>query len=150
MLNKNLNVEALRTLLSYYDRREELLRELDAIDNNIANILAGKLSSSKKLIQPKKRGRPSRKSQSQKMILSESANVKSSVPNAGKAKSNKRVTITAKVLKALKKAGPEGLSIKEISEIIDVKAQSLYVWFSTTGSKMNEIKRVSRGRYALA
>lgn len=148
MINPNLNVEALRSLIGLYDRREALLKELDSIDNNIANLLAGKKPSGKIAREKVAKKSATRKSTAKKEAAK--APKEKASANSTESKPGRKPSKTAdKVLRALKSVGPEGISVKDLAKKTNLRDQSLHVWFSSTGSKMPEIIKVKRGHYAL-
>lgn len=55
--------------------------------------------------------------------------------------------LKAAVLEALASAGSEGLSVKELSAKLGVKANNLYSWFYTTGKKVPHLERSLEGKY---
>ncbi|WP_202213056.1 hypothetical protein [Methylacidimicrobium sp. AP8] len=55
--------------------------------------------------------------------------------------------LKAAVLDALAAAGSEGLSVKELSEKLGVKANNLYSWFYTTGKKVPHLVKSPEGKY---
>ncbi len=55
--------------------------------------------------------------------------------------------LKAAVLDALASAGSEGLSVKELSAKLGVKANNLYSWFYTTGKKVAHLARSAEGKY---
>ena len=52
-----------------------------------------------------------------------------------------------KVLAALREAGKEGITIKELSTKLGIKNQNLHTWFNQTGKKLAEITKIGTGRY---
>jgi len=52
------------------------------------------------------------------------------------------------IIGLLKEAGKGGLSVKEIATKVGLKPQNVHVWFSATGRKVKEIKKVQPGLYA--
>ncbi|VVM06806.1 hypothetical protein MAMC_01264 [Methylacidimicrobium cyclopophantes] len=55
--------------------------------------------------------------------------------------------LKAAVLDALEEAGSQGLSVKELSAKLGVKANNLYSWFYTTGKKVANLVKGGDGRY---
>lgn len=55
--------------------------------------------------------------------------------------------LKAAVLDALAAAGSEGLSVKELSAKLGVKANNLYSWFYTTGKKVPHLVKGAEGKY---
>jgi hypothetical protein len=53
------------------------------------------------------------------------------------------------LLKILKSAGSEGITVKELAAKLKVKPNNVFSWFYTTGKKVSGIKKVGEARYAL-
>ena len=53
------------------------------------------------------------------------------------------------VLDLLVKAGPEGISVKEISAYLNTKPANIHAWFHSTGRKISQISKIGEARYAL-
>jgi hypothetical protein len=64
-------------------------------------------------------------------------------------KINKRGELKDSIFSALKAAGPAGVRVQDMSKRFGVKVRNLFVWFSTTGRKFKQIKKVAPGRYRL-
>ena len=62
----------------------------------------------------------------------------------------KRGELKEQILNALKAAGAEGITIKDLSEKLNVKYKNLYIWFVTTGKRVAGLRKVAPARYALA
>ena len=58
-------------------------------------------------------------------------------------------TWTAKMLKALENADPDGVSISELAEELRVPVARIANWFATTGKKYPSVKRIRRGFYRM-
>jgi hypothetical protein len=65
-----------------------------------------------------------------------------------KGRSRRRGGLQKAVLKALKAAGADGLSVKQLAVQAKVKKSSLAVWLYTSGKKIAGIKKVARGVFA--
>lgn len=61
----------------------------------------------------------------------------------------KRGELKAQILATLKAAGSKGITIKDLSEKLNVKYKNLYIWFVTTGKRVAGIRKVAPARYAL-
>ena len=61
----------------------------------------------------------------------------------------KRGELKEQILDALKAAGSAGITIKDLSEKLNVKYKNLYIWFVTTGKRVAGLKKVAPARYAL-
>ena len=133
-----LNPDTLRELLKLSEEKLALQKKVEAIDARITALGSGKAPA--KTAAPtapaKRRGRP--------------AGSKTAAPKAPKAEGGKRGALKSRILKFLSQAGPEGASVKDISAKLGVKNQNVHVWFSTTGKKLPEIKKVGEARYAFA
>jgi uncharacterized protein YjcR len=136
-----LNPNTLRELLKLSEEKLALQKKVEAIDARISALGSGKAPA--KTAAPaasaapaKRRGRP--------------AGSKNAAPKAPKAEGGKRGALKSRILKFLSQAGPEGASVKDISAKLGVKNQNVHVWFSTTGKKLPEIKKVGEARYAFA
>jgi len=60
-----------------------------------------------------------------------------------------RGTLKPAILAALQDAPKDGLSVTEVADRIGAKRNTVNVWFYTTGKKVKELKKVSKGRFAL-
>ncbi|MDD5349183.1 MAG: hypothetical protein PHQ12_03125 [Chthoniobacteraceae bacterium] len=73
--------------------------------------------------------------------------------SARKAKSSKgragRGVLKDQILNALKDAGDNGISIKDLSEQLKANYKNIYIWFVTTGKRIAEIKKVGPAQYKL-
>lgn len=59
-----------------------------------------------------------------------------------------RGQLMEKIVSLLKEAGKNGLPVKSIAESLSLKPQNVHVWFSSTGRKQKEIKKLSPGHFA--
>lgn len=62
----------------------------------------------------------------------------------------KRGELTAKILGALKDAGSQGISVKDLAENLGANYRNIYIWFATTGKKNSSVEKVGPARYRLA
>ena len=67
-------------------------------------------------------------------------------PPGRKARRGKR--LKAPLLKMLKNAGSEGITVKEIAAKLKVKPNNVFSWFYTTGKKVSGIKKVGEAKYS--
>ena len=67
---------------------------------------------------------------------------------AGKA-STGRGELKSQILDALKGAGEQGMTVKDLSEKLGAKYKNLYIWFVTTGKRTPGIKKVGPAKYSL-
>ena len=125
----NLTTESLRNLIKLTEKKEALLKEVATIETQLSRILSGKSV---------RRGRPAAK--------------KTTVKGAKVAKSAKRAprgAIKKKILTALKAAGDAGIKVTDLAKKTGLKNAHLHVWFSSTGAKLPEIRKVGKGHYKL-
>lgn len=144
----SLNPDVLRELLKLSEQKSSLVKQIEAIDARIAAISTGKATAA-----PVKRGRPAKAKASTAPKTGKRGRPAKSAPKAEKAPKaarGKRGALKNDILDLLAKAGPEGITVKDISTKLGVKNQNVHVWFSTTGKKMSEIAKVGEARYALA
>lgn len=62
----------------------------------------------------------------------------------------KRGELKARILSELHKAGDEGVTIKELSQVTGTRYKNLYIWFVTTGKRIEGLEKVGPARYRLA
>lgn len=51
------------------------------------------------------------------------------------------------IIGVLQEAGPKGLTIAEIAEKLDVLKARVQAWFSGTGKRTKEVKKIGVGRW---
>jgi site-specific recombinase XerC len=125
----NLTTESLRNLIKLTEKKEALLKEVTTIETQLSRLLSGKSV---------RRGRPAAK--------------KTTVKGTKAPKSAKRAprgAIKKKILTALKAAGDAGIKVTDLAKKTGLKNAHLHVWFSSTGSKLPEIRKVGKGHYKL-
>jgi len=117
--------QSLRRLLSLTDKKEQLLKSIEEVENEIKHALTGAQATVMKAVTPAKaRKKKSRKS-----------------------KSTKPGGLKEQVLAVLEAAGAQGLKVKEVAEKLGAKTGNISVWFSTTGKKLTT--KLEPGRYAV-
>jgi len=129
MAISQLSTSVLKNILKLTEQRESLLGEIAKIEGQIEALYAGGSVTTKAA-----RGR--------------GASVKA-VKTSGSKSSGRRGALKEAILAALKASGDKGISVKELSEKLGVKAQNVHVWFSSTGRKLGTIQKLSAGRYRL-
>ena len=67
----------------------------------------------------------------------------------GKSVKAGRGQLKSKILGALKSAGSEGVTIKDLAEKLNANYKNIYIWFVTTGKKISGIKKLGPARYKL-
>ena len=129
----NITSIALRNLIKLTERKESLIQEIESIEGQLASLINGKPAR----VGTKRRGRPAKNTP------------KATIKKTGKTKRAPRGAIKKKILAALKAAGDAGLKVTDLSKKIGVKNANVHVWFSSTGSKLPEIKKVGKGHYKI-
>lgn len=127
MAISQLSTSVLKNILKLTEQRESLLSEIAKIENQIEALYAGGAVSAKAT---RSRGAKTAKA-------------------SGSKSSGRRGALKEAILAALKASGDKGISVKELSEKLGVKAQNVHVWFSSTGRKLGTIQKLSAGRYRL-
>jgi len=133
----NINSVALRNLIKLTERKETLLAEIEKIEGQLASLLTGK---SVRVATKSKRRRPAKKKAGRPAKVSKTA---------GKAKRASRGGLKNKILSALKTAGDTGVKVTDLAKKLGVKNTHVHVWFSTTGKKHPDIKKVGKGHFKL-
>jgi hypothetical protein len=130
-----INISVLREMLKLSERKEELLKELKELEEQIiSHVGIFNSTAPSKIKRPQKKGSHS----TPQMNLSEKTGKRAS-----------RGTMKTMVLDALTEAGPAGIKVPDLAQKIGVKNANLHVWFSNTGKKLPEIERVSAGLFRI-
>lgn len=125
----HINSTSLKSLIKLTERKEALVLEIKKIEAQLLSLLQGKPIST-----GKRRGR----------------SATAAKPSTAKtAKRAKRGALKTKIYAALRAAGEEGMKVPALSKKIGVKSQNVHVWFSSTGKKLAEIKRIGKGHFKL-
>jgi hypothetical protein len=69
--------------------------------------------------------------------------------SASKGGGSARGELRDKIISELKASGSKGISVKELSEKVGVPYKNVSIWFSTTGRKHSEIKKIGPARYVI-
>lgn len=110
--------------------KESHLAEIARIDAELAQFGSGNTPAAK-------RGRPA------------GAAVGAKAPSGKRGrKRGGRGQLMEKIIGLLKEAGKEGLPVKSIAGSLKLKPQNVHVWFSSTGRKVKEIKKLGPGLFA--
>jgi hypothetical protein len=136
----NISSNALKNLIKLTQRKEGLLREIEKIENQLASLLTGKPARTT----GKRRGRPAKAKKAGRPAKAAKATKGSSTT-----KRAPRGALKKKIFSALKAAGDAGMKVPDLSKKIGAKSQNVHVWFSSTGKKLPEIKRIGKGHFKL-
>jgi len=120
----HLNSNVLRRLLSLSEKKEALLQQISQIEKELVSLTG-------------------RSSGSQSSSTAQPSGVRI------KGVRGKRGALKSKILALLSAAGENGVRIQDIATHLDIPVQNVYVWFSSTGKNLKDIKKVSPGRYRL-
>jgi len=130
MTTPNLSLAHLEHLLVLTKKKLALSLDLEKIEQKIAGFF-GSHEPISKAKAPTRRGKPRK------------------VSTGKSSKKTPRGTLKPNILAVLREAGKDGLSVAEVAEKIGAKKGSVNVWFYTTGKKVEGLKKVARGRFAL-
>ena len=136
----NISSNALKNLIKLTQRKEGLLKEIEKIESQLASLITGKPARTT----GKRRGRPAKAKKAGRPAKAAKA-----TKGRSSAKRAPRGQIKKKILTALKAAGDAGMKVTDLSKKIGVKNANVHVWFSSTGKKLPEIKRVGKGHFKL-
>lgn len=139
----NISSSALKNLIKLTERKEGLVREIEKIEAQLSSLLGGKAVRSS----GKRRGRPAKKKAGRPAKAKKAGRPAKKAAGAGKRAP--RGQIKKKILAALKAAGDAGMKVTDLSKKIGVKNANVHVWFSSTGKKLPEIKRVGKAHFKL-
>jgi hypothetical protein len=134
----NINSESLKGLIKLTQRKESLLAEIGKIESQLAALITGK--PARGTTKGKRRGRPAKK-KAGRTVKSAKAPRKGARASRGGLKN--------RILSALKGAGDAGVKVTDLAKKIGVKNTNVHVWFSTTGKKHPDIKKVGKGHFKL-
>ena len=126
---KHITSDSLRSLLSLTDKKEQLIKAIADVENQIVRTLKGAATTTKevaKAVTPFKKTRKAKKS--------------------SKAKASKSGGLKERILGLLQSAGDEGLRVKDIAAKLASNPANISVWFSTTGKKITT--KLAPGLYA--
>ncbi len=126
---KHITSQSLRRLLSLTEKKEQLIKGIQDVENEIAKTLKGAAATVVKAVESVTPSKP-RPAKGRK----------------SKSKSKKNGGLKERILDLLDAAGDQGLRVKEIAEKLGAKSGNISVWFSTTGKKL--ATKVEPGRYA--
>jgi hypothetical protein len=60
----------------------------------------------------------------------------------------KRGALKDAIIELLKGAGKPGIAVKEIAARVNARPGNIHVWFTSTGKKVKEIKKIAPATYA--
>ena len=128
----NLSSAQLAQLIRLVKERETLQAQLDRVNTALTALEDGKA--------PARRGRKPGRPAKAKVGRPPGR------PSGSTGKRGKRLKLP--LLKALKAAGSEGITVKELAAKLKVKPNNVFSWFYTTGKKISGIKKVGEAKYS--
>ena len=137
----NISSTELRQLISIVERKERVQEELREIESKLSTYVSEPTIPSTRTL---RRMRKSGAVRASKQVKAPKAKLQ----QAESKSSARRGALKDALLAALQKADGAGIAIKDLSRALGVKAQNLYVWFSSTGKKVKGVTKVSAGRWA--
>ena len=126
---KHITSDSLRSLLSLTDKKEQLIKAVADVEDQIVRTLKGAATTTKEVtdaVTPFKKTRKAKK--------------------AKKSKAGKSGGLKERILALLQAAGDEGLRVKDIAAKLAANPANISVWFSTTGKKITT--KLAPGLYA--
>lgn len=148
MNSSNPQIEQLKRMLGIEEKRAALLQQLSALDAQLSSLkrqlLGGAAAPVAKAAPAKpagrKPGRPPKAASTAKPAPAKA-------PAAKAPKANARGQLMARILDALKAAGPKGVTIKDLSAKFKMPYRNVQVWFATTGKRNPSIKKIAPATY---
>ena len=126
----NLSSAQLAQLIRLVKEKETLQAKLDRVNSQLSGLGQG--------TGPRRRGRKPGRPAKVKLAVGR--------PAGRKARRGKR--LKAPLLKFLKSAGSEGITVKDLAAKLKVKPNNVFSWFYTTGKKVSGIKKVGEAKYS--
>ena len=120
---KHITSDSLRRLLSLTTKKEQLIKAVSDVENEIASALKGAVTTAVEVAEAVTPFKPRKKS-----------------------KGSKPGGLKDRILALLEVAGDEGVRVKDIAEKLAAKPGNIAVWFSTTGKAIT--RKVAPGRFA--
>ena len=127
---------SIRRLLTLTEKKEQLIKGIEEVENEIAKALKGAATSVVEAAEAVTHTKPDKKSKK-----------KARKAKVSKSKATKSGGLKERILALLEAAGDQGLRVKEIAGKLASKPANISVWFSTTGKKL--ATKVEPGRYAV-
>lgn len=121
---------SMRSLVALAEKREKLLEQVQSLESEIAAILSNlptKIATGK--------GRTFK------------SVIKSTRGSKVERKGQKPGALKERILEMLRAAGDMGVTVSEIAEELSIRPANVHVWFSTTGKRLEEVKKVAPGRF---
>ncbi|QQY11147.1 MAG: hypothetical protein JMM77_02915 [Candidatus Xiphinematobacter sp.] len=136
MTTRSMNIESftpatVRALVSLAEKRKKLLEQVQSLEAEIASLLDDLptgIAAGKGGRPPKSMTRPARTRRAERRV-------------------QKPGVLKERILQILRSAGDTGISVSEIAEELSILPANVHVWFSTTGKRLEEVRKVAPGRF---
>lgn len=120
------------------EEKESLLAQVSEIDSQLDAFTTGSTPAPKRAAAPA----PAKKK----------APAASSAPRRRKAAApaparGRRGALKEAMIKSLKSAGSDGISVKDLAKKLNQKPANIHAWFHSTGKKMDEVQKVGPATY---
>lgn len=138
-----ISTATLRTVIRLAEKRDVLVAKIEKLEKTINSAATSK---AKPEAPAKRRGRPAKVAAP--APAKKAAVTKAPVAKAAKS-SGRRGAVKEQIIAALKAAGSKGVSVKDLSSKLGIKAGNIHVWFATTGKTVG-VAKVAPGVYRLA
>ena len=126
-----LTTKDLKAISRLLEEKEALLSKVSAIDSQLSAFSGGAPVAATTTTAPAKR-----------------ATRKTSTKRAPASKGRgRRGALKEAMVKALKNAGADGISVKELASKLNQKPANIHAWFHSTGKKMSEVQKVGTATY---
>ncbi|PWU06588.1 MAG: hypothetical protein C5B47_07365 [Verrucomicrobia bacterium] len=120
---------SMEELVTLAKRREDLLEKVKAVEADITRLLGGSAPS-----RVGRKGRPPKAQTPQK---------RGRKGNRGQ----KPGALKERILEVLEHAGENGITVADIASKLGVPKANVHVWFSTTGKRLGEVRKIEPGRF---
>ncbi len=114
-------------------QREDLLEKVKAVEADIAALFGGAAPAA-----PRRGARKGRPPKTDRV-----AEKKTMKGNRGQ----KPGALKERILAVLEGAGESGITVADIASKLSVPKANVHVWFSTTGKRLGEVRKIEPGRF---
>jgi hypothetical protein len=145
-----LSTESLKAALHLVQERESLEAKLAEVNAKLVALFEGRsIGSPSSKAAGKKTYSSTKKTAGRRSNLREEASRDTTQKTKDAKRARKlRGDLAGSILDLLKKAGPVGVTARQISAELGIKNQNIHVWFGGTGKKYPQIVKLGRGHWA--
>ena len=132
-----MNIESItsasvRALAVLVERHEKLRSQMEEVQSQLTSLLGGSLPSEGKA----RKGRPPK-------------SVMSTPKQERRTRRQKPGSLKERILAVLRASGEPGITVADIASKLSVPKAHVHVWFSTTGKRLVEVRKVEPGRFRI-